>query len=956
MRCSKCWMGAGILLLTLALNAQAAPTVTAARAEKPVTLDGKLNEPAWQAAQAVTDFRIANSDEPAKYKTEAKVLFDDNRLYIGVICHEPDIKTLFYQDVPRDNGNVFRGDCVEIMLDPWRSKNDYYHLAVNVSGAVFDRSVTQSGHVGDNAWNGKWQAKTCVGKDFWSCEVAVPYFILGLTPKTSDTWYINICREKKQPYAENASIADNGAFNVAGRFATLTGLKTDFSRFCYELTKPTMDTRVHEGALSVAMRFDATNRTGQPRTVKLETILIAPDGAPRIQSESVALTPDKAVTVRLPEMSLTAQGEYTCHLRVVDPALKKTLAMREDKVTVSYVPITIDFKAPWYRDAVFESMKLEDVVAEIALKLEADKLKGRGLTALIRKEGTQEIVARSDRPIAQPVQRVAFSNADLPYGNLEFVAQLTENGKVVEETSRRLQKLASKPGETWLGRDGVWRVDGKPFFFNAAWNYESDFNPWFNAFTTRMGNGVKHVAYLHMPANLRAELVHDTISKAFAEALRAKVREVKDNEDMVLYYLDDEPECSGFSAKGLAAAYRVVREEDPYHPVTISNDSLHGLIDYADAAEINGLHPYPPIFKDQRINDFSELVMYMDEWRKAHSEGTLPQTITFMHQGFNYGDYGAVNNRVPNYAELRRQNLIALTLGATGIMQFDRIMASYPELRIGIPHLTRELAWHGPAIVSPTSKRVVKTDHPSARALLKEMDGELRLFVANCDTAPRTITVTVEGMGQLARQLLVVPENRAVTLKGDTFTDTFDTFGVHVYTTAKQKPDLPAVADIEAEIAAANAARKKPGNLVFQNMEGDGVILTASTSTAGKYRRPDCGLWHVLDGVVAEIDRYHNLTWSDTTPNEGPDWLAIQMPKAHAVGRVVVYPFNKSLKDYSVQAFMKNGWQTVASVSDCDQERIEHTFKPVETDRIRLWILGTNGKHARVAEIEVYEK
>ena len=82
------------------------------------------------------------------------------------------------------------------------------------------------------------------------------------------------------------------------------------------------------------------------------------------------------------------------------------------------------------------------------------------------------------------------------------------------------------------------------------------------------------------------------------------------------------------------------------------------------------------------------------------------QTMAYLHQGFNYGDYGAVNNRIPTYVEYRSQNLLALICGARGIIQFNRMVPHYPELHIGMPHLTAELASLGPVIVAPTSATV----------------------------------------------------------------------------------------------------------------------------------------------------------------------------------------------------------------------------------------------------------
>ncbi|MFA7517169.1 MAG: hypothetical protein WC049_09380, partial [Candidatus Ratteibacteria bacterium] len=69
---------------------------------------------------------------------------------------------------------------------------------------------------------------------------------------------------------------------------------------------------------------------------------------------------------------------------------------------------------------------------------------------------------------------------------------------------------------------------------------------------------------------------------------------------------------------------------------------------------------------------------------------------------------------------------------------------------------------------------------------------------------------------------------------------------------------------------------------------------------------------------------------------------------------VVVFPHEKSLRDYEVQLFIDGNWKTVDKVSNRSDAEIVHTFKPVKTDRIRIWVTATNGPYAKIGEIEVY--
>jgi hypothetical protein len=947
------------LLLSLpALLSADAPVVQATRAERAPTLDGKLDDPCWTAAKAATAFLINNTDTPAQFGSSAMVAYDDAALYVAVRCEEPNVADLQTRPLPRDDNDVFRTDCVEIMLDPERSQNEYYHLGINASGSVADRVCTQGGYIGDWSWDASVTAAAFVGDKFWSCEIAIPFYSLGISPKVGSTWRINVCREKKKP-AENSSLAEQGAFNIASRFAELRGLDADLSRYCYVFGPLQANKVIKEGQLDLSLAVPVFNGTGKAEQRLLDGWLISPSG--KVVAAKAAIQPpvDKEQIFTLGPLRLTEQGEYTCSVRVADPVTKKPLAVRQTPLAIEYVPLTIRLVEPWYRSALFATQNLDKVVLDVQLSMEAAALQATTLEVRVSEAEASKALAGTAIAEVKTTNRVTFDATSLPEATMRIDAVLKDRaGKPLVDTSHPLRKLPRKEGEVWLGQDLQWRVDGKPFFLNGAWNYPDDYVPDYNAFSgPRPEPGVKL-----LDTGIMNDLVHKTksvrtgeLSDEDAEFLRGYARQARDNPKLFAYYLSDEPEVANVKADVLERIYRIFAEEDPYHPVIISNDSMHGLHAYARCADINGLHPYPVILRDKPVNDLGSVAAFVEGAARAFADSPHKQTIAYLHQGFNYGDYGAVNNRIPTYVEYRNQDLLALICGANGSIQFNRMVAHYPELHLGMPHLTREFAYLGPIILSPTSATAPAADSDKVKLLLKEHEGQLYLLACNADMAPREVTLTIPGLGQRAKQLQVVPEGRSVPLAGDRLTDRFDTYEVHVYTTGPQ-PDLPTVKEIVAEIEQANVKRRKPGNLVFQEFEGDGVQVAASSSKAGGYRRPDTGLWHVVDGVIDKLDHYHCLTWQDTTDNEFPDWLEIKLPQAQRIGRVVVYPFEKSLKDYAVQVYVNGDWRDADKVTGQNADEITHKFAPVTTDRVRLFVTAANGPNSRVTEVEVYGK
>ena len=64
--------------------------------KSPIKLDGRLNEPVWESAEPVSNFtqRELVEGDPATEKTEVRILYDDDNLYVGVKCFDSDPRGL----------------------------------------------------------------------------------------------------------------------------------------------------------------------------------------------------------------------------------------------------------------------------------------------------------------------------------------------------------------------------------------------------------------------------------------------------------------------------------------------------------------------------------------------------------------------------------------------------------------------------------------------------------------------------------------------------------------------------------------------------------------------------------------------------------------------------------------------------------------------------------------------
>src|SRR5436853_6562116 len=79
-------------------------TIRATLIRAPVTLDGRLDEPFWAAADSITDFRQREplEETSATQRTAVKSAHDADALYIVVRCYDSNMRSVRASQLPRD--------------------------------------------------------------------------------------------------------------------------------------------------------------------------------------------------------------------------------------------------------------------------------------------------------------------------------------------------------------------------------------------------------------------------------------------------------------------------------------------------------------------------------------------------------------------------------------------------------------------------------------------------------------------------------------------------------------------------------------------------------------------------------------------------------------------------------------------------------------------------------------
>ena len=149
----------------------------------PITLDGKLDEPAWQKAQKITLFYLHNSDKEAPRTTEAMMLWDDKNIYIAARLKDDDIYTRF----TKNDQSLWEDDVFEVFFAPVPDSPVQYEFEFAPSGAMLDsliRSLEGSGIADGMKWtshakfavaiDGTLNNRSDVDKE-WTIEAAIPW-------------------------------------------------------------------------------------------------------------------------------------------------------------------------------------------------------------------------------------------------------------------------------------------------------------------------------------------------------------------------------------------------------------------------------------------------------------------------------------------------------------------------------------------------------------------------------------------------------------------------------------------------------------------------------------------------------------------------------------------------------------------------------------------------------------
>ena len=941
-----------VLFIVKTSIASATP-LQAVHIQSPIKIDGKLDEPDWQKALVSTPFTYLKTNAPSHTPapTEAHLLADNNAVYIGIRCAEPEMAKLVDAPLPRD-GSLWNQDCVELFLSPTGQQTSFYHFMLGANGVQFDDYKVENGTLEGPPYNAIWQSAVYKGTDFWSAEIRIPLSAFSFTDSAqfSSTWLVNIARERK-PVPELTSWAPvDTSFSEPQKYFQVSEMPIKPAAMDLQINGGAPVVEAAHGSGAVQLQISA----GAAAAGKYQYQIKNAENNSLLKTGSVEIKAGNS-TISLNDVSFPTLGKSTFQIALQKPE-GQTVAGTYLTSNLAFEPLQISVTQPFYRNCIFPDQQIKQITGTAKIHLLANQLQGATLLASINDSSGKVLFSSKstlDSHAATSAFSFAINAATLPIGDYTLNVQVQKNNRSLATAKTSIRKLAPAPGSSVrIDSHLNFVADGKPIFprtwmgnetFLASKTLRDEMHhpgPFVN-----MWPPLVNAEATRLDPSERTRISQDVMpSQKVFDGLQKSYEDNRDRKDAWCYYLADEPEGRSMSLVYMKHCYDYLQKIDPYHPVMIVS---HAPQNYVSVADIISPDSYinPQVVDGKRfLSTPMQVVRQNVSQALAASNGRTAVWDT--PQAFNYAGplTGRLHSDAPNFTEFRCSVYDAIANGAKGIMPFlYSLHFSSWDLRYGVDFVYESLAHLEPMLVAPQEPMHLKVQAPEngVDVWAKNVDGKVLLIAANLLDKNVTAQISSRELQRFSH-LTGYREKLSVPLQKGKFSLQFAPYQVHILTSTKMDTGLRSVADVMQQIAIANANRKKPGNILYGR--GKEIIWSASDDYMVTK-----SLWTLTDGIT------DNLGWQDVR-GEKPAFVEMAFPTfTPTFNKAKIY--SSTIEDLDFYIWKAGEWQLAGQVKDAKGPMIDlHFGKELSTVKIKIAMpKALPGEKAELNEIELYD-
>ncbi len=193
------------------------PALPAHRAAAPPKIDGKLDDPLWEAATKTPGFVDPFTGRETADRTHAWLAYDNEAVYVAFQCFESRMDQLVAREmVP--GSEMETDDRVTFLLDPLNTKTELGLSYFTVNPAGTQTEHISGGRTTKREWRGVWQAAIVKHADSWTVEMRIPWRIFTYAAGGARDMTLNFTR-----YQARTSVASEWANRTAAERPELNG-------------------------------------------------------------------------------------------------------------------------------------------------------------------------------------------------------------------------------------------------------------------------------------------------------------------------------------------------------------------------------------------------------------------------------------------------------------------------------------------------------------------------------------------------------------------------------------------------------------------------------------------------------------------------------------------------------------------------------------------------------------
>lgn len=206
---------------------QTKKSVSTKKTTENISIDAELNEASWKDAEIATDFVSLEPKNgtpiPEEFKTEVKILYSNDAIYIGAKLYDPNPEKILKELVERDE--IGTSDYFGIFINGYNDGQQEFRFFVTAANGQIDTNFT-SAEGEDGSWNAIWESNAKITDFGYVIEMKIPYAALRFPEKDKQTWGLNFFREvRRERQKYTWSPIDNKIGAISQQAGILTGIE-----------------------------------------------------------------------------------------------------------------------------------------------------------------------------------------------------------------------------------------------------------------------------------------------------------------------------------------------------------------------------------------------------------------------------------------------------------------------------------------------------------------------------------------------------------------------------------------------------------------------------------------------------------------------------------------------------------------------------------------------------------